>query len=235
MELPRGKIRKVDGCCKKNQSLKMNEPIDPYKWFKIERLEFLADGIFAIVITILILDIKVPVGEIVNISTLLDQLRPQLPKFASYVMSFVTLMLFWSNYITQFKYIEKCDRGLLLINIYLLLCVSLIPFSTAFLSEHIDFKLSIFMYCLNLVLIGSSLALQWNYVYKRSLLKQPSEEMAPINSIFLMRGKTAIPLYIIGSGLCFISNYLSILFILVVQILFALGIDQRIRIAQENK
>lgn len=214
----------------------MNEPVDPYKWFKIERLEFLADGIFAIVTTILILEIKVPVAEHVNSSMdLLALLKTQLPKFASYLMSFVTLIMYWSGYISQFKYIEKCDRGLLLINIYLLLCISLIPFSTAFLSENIDFKLSIVIYWLNLMLIGSSMAIQWHYVYKHELLKSPTNKLTDVNRVFILRGKTAIPLYTVGASLCFVSNYLSIAFILCVQISFALGIDQRIRIAMDKK
>ena len=214
----------------------MENIIDPYKWFKIERLEFLADGLFAIVITLLVLEIKVPVGEHVNSSAeLLALLKVQLPKFLSYFMSFVMLMMFWSNYITQFKFIEKCDRGLLLINIYLLLCVSLVPFSTAFLSENIHFKLAIIIYWANLMAMGSSLAIHWNYAYKNELTKETAAELSEVNRIFLMRGKTAMPLYILAAALCFISNYLSIGVILLIQLSFALGIDQKIRIARERK
>ena len=213
----------------------MENIIDPYKWFKVERLEFLADGLFAIVITLLVLEIKVPVGEHVNSSNeLLTLLKVQFPKFLSYIMSFVVLMLFWSNYITQFKFIEKCDRGLLLINIYLLLGVSLVPFSTAFLSENIHFKLAIIIYWANLIVMGTALGIQWNYVYKNGLTERPAAELAEVNRIFILRGKTAMPLYTLCAALCFISNYLSIGLILFVQLCFALGIDQKVRIAMER-
>ena len=144
-------------------------------------------------------------------------------------------MLFWSNYTRQFKYIDKCNRGLFLINVYLLLVVSLIPFSKAFLSEHIDFKLSIIIYWFNLILMGSAMAIHWNYVYKAGLLKKPSAEYADINKIFLTRGKTAMPLYTIGASLCYFSNYLSIGFIFLIQLCFAFGLDQKLRMRRSKQ
>ena len=208
----------------------MEEKLDPYKWVNKHRLEFLADGLFAIVITLLVLEIKVPVSESIHSDAeLLGLLKTQLPKFASYIMSFIVLMMFWSVYVAQFNHIEKCDRRLFLINIFLLFSVSLIPFSTAFLSEHIDFKLSVFVYWLNLMLMGLSMAIQWNHVYKNELLKKPSAEYAEHNKIFMIRGKTAMPLYTVGALLCFVSNYLSIGFIFMVQLAFAFGLDQKLR------
>jgi uncharacterized membrane protein len=131
-------------CPKFSYFAPMEDNMDPYKWINIHRLEFLADGIFAIVITLLALELRVPVSEAIHSDLdLLKLLGALLPKFASYIMSFVVLMMFWSNYITQFKFIEKCDRKLFLINIFLLLIVSLMPFTTAFLSEHIEYKLSL--------------------------------------------------------------------------------------------
>ncbi len=214
----------------------MENNTDPYKWLSKERLEFLADGMFAIVITLLVLEIKVPAGEAINSSAeLLMLLKSELPKFASYIMSFTVLMLFWSNYITQFKFIERCDRGLFLINIYILLCVSLMPFTTAFLGEHIHFKLSIVILWFNLAAMGIGMAIQWKYVYKNELLNKPAAELTEVNRIFMIRGKTAVPLYTLGASLCMVSNYLSIGFILLVQLCFALGIDQKIRIKMDAK
>jgi uncharacterized membrane protein len=205
--------------------------LDPYKWLDKSRMEFLADGLFAIVITLLVLEIKVPVGESISSSAdLLVLLKTQLPKFASYIMSFVVLMMVWSNYTVQYKYIDKVDRGLFLISVYLLFNISLVPFTTAFLSEHIHFKLSIVLYWFNLMLMGSSLGIHWHYVYKNELLKRPAAELADVNHVFVLRGKTALPLYTLCALLCFVSNYLSIALIFIVQISFALGIDQRIRI-----
>jgi uncharacterized membrane protein len=114
---------------------------------KVARIEALSDGLFAIAMTLLVLDIKVPIGEAIDSErALLAIFVPLLPKFLSYFLGFMTLGIFWVGHSTQFKYIERADRHLTWLTIFFWMGISLLPFSTAFLSQYIHFKLAIGLY-----------------------------------------------------------------------------------------
>lgn len=137
---------------------------DQIAGFNRQRIEALSDGVFAIALTLLILDIKVPVSGIIHSEKeLMAKFIEMTPKLLSYFLSFTTLGIYWSAHSTQFHYILRSDRHLNWINLFFLLAVSVIPFTTAFLSEFITFKFAIFLYWLNLVLLGGMLGVNWNY------------------------------------------------------------------------
>jgi len=133
---------------------------DQIAGFNRQRIEAISDGVFAIALTLLILDIKVPVSETIHgEKDLLKAFVGLAPKLLSYFLSFMTLGIYWSAHSSQFHYISKSDRHLNWINLFFLLFVSVIPFTTAFLSEFITFKFAIFIYWLNLTLLGAMLVL----------------------------------------------------------------------------
>src|SRR5438046_546200 len=102
----------------------------------INRIEFLSDGVFAIALTLLVLDIKVPISEnITSEKDLLHSFAGLTPRLLAYFLSFMTLGIFWTAHSTQFHFIEKSDRNFTWINLFFLLFVTIIPFTTAFLSE----------------------------------------------------------------------------------------------------
>jgi uncharacterized membrane protein len=105
-----------------------------------QRLETFSDGVFAIAITLLVLEIKVPpavasAGE--TIVPLGQALRGLWPSFLGYALSFGTIGIMWVNHHAMFQHIRKTDRAFLLINVLFLMCISFIPFSTALLAEHL--------------------------------------------------------------------------------------------------
>ena len=205
----------------------MDDEMDPYKWQKVERLEFLIDGIFAIVMTLLVLDIRLPVSEAVHSEAdLMKLLAALLPKIASYTLSFMVLASYWSAYGAQFHYIHKCDRRLYFYAVLLLLSVSFMPFTTAFLSEHLEFKTSIALYWLNLTCIGFSLALHWRHAYKRKLLKIEDAQANLINKLFMQRGARGMVMTTIVALLAFISPYLTIVCYLLFLFALMFGFDQ---------
>ena len=97
------------------------------------RLEAFSDGVFAIVITLLILDIRFPEVDYSQFATALVSL---LPRILMYVMSFIIIGLYWVTHHNSMHAIKKTDRGFLWLNILLLLCVSFIPFPTSLLGRY---------------------------------------------------------------------------------------------------
>jgi len=94
------------------------------------RLEAFSDGVLAIIITIMVLELKVPHGES------LDTLKPLLPVFFSYVLSFIYVGIYWNNHHHMLHATHKVSGGVLWANLHLLFWLSLIPFTTAWMGEH---------------------------------------------------------------------------------------------------
>jgi len=94
------------------------------------RLEAFSDGVFAIIITIMVLELKVPHGDD------LAALRPLLPVFISYVLSFIFLGIYWNNHHHMLQASQKVSGGILWANSHLLFWLSLIPFATSWMGEH---------------------------------------------------------------------------------------------------
>lgn len=97
------------------------------------RLETFSDGVFAIAITLLILDVRVPAGG----GTLAHRLGQAWPDYAAYVISFLIIGIMWANHHGIFRLIGRTSHGLVVANLLLLLCVAFIPFPTSVLSQHL--------------------------------------------------------------------------------------------------
>jgi uncharacterized membrane protein len=103
------------------------------------RVEAFSDGIFAIAITLLVLNMKVPPAASVTAShTLFQALLSQWPVDLSYLLSFLTVLIMWMNHHKLFLHIRRSDHPFLLLNGLLLMGVTVVPFPTAVLAEHIN-------------------------------------------------------------------------------------------------
>src|SRR5436309_13539589 len=97
---------------------------------RTNRVEAFSDGVLAMAITLLILEISVPD---VKGDDLLDALGHQWPSYVAYVVSFLTIGIMWVNHHALFDHIRIVDRGLLFVNLFLLLAIAFVPFPTALL------------------------------------------------------------------------------------------------------
>ena len=97
---------------------------------KSNRLEAFSDGVLAIIITIMVLDLKAPSGHDMS------ALRPMLPAFLSYVLSFVYIGIYWNNHHHMLHTVEKVSGGMLWANLHLLFWLSLFPVATAWMGEN---------------------------------------------------------------------------------------------------
>lgn len=189
---------------------------------KIQRTESLADGVFAIAMTILVLDIKVIAATSADTEgDLLLQLRGIVPELLSYFMSFLTLGIFWVAHNTQYYFIEKGDRNLTWLSISFLMFISLLPFSTAFLSEHIEFRISIIIYWINILIAGFILLLHWTYAYNNNLLIPSIYDKEGLNKAMKRRTYISQTLYFFAFLLCSIDNYLCMIVFISIQLIYA--------------
>jgi uncharacterized membrane protein len=195
---------------------------------KMHRVEAISDGVFAVALTLLVLDIKVPVnGSIHTERELFNSFCHLTPKFLTYFLSFMTLGIFWVGQSVQLNHMEKYDRNLNWISLFFLLFVSILPFSTAFLSEHIQFRFSIGLYWLNIFLLGLVLYIHWTYAIRNNHVSLQEPERAAVSIAIKRRIIVAQALYAIGALLCFVNIYLSIGMIILIQLNYALAIFTR--------
>lgn len=113
---------------------------------KTGRLEAFSDGVLAIIITIMVLELKVPEGAAFS------DIKPLIPKFLSYVLSFIYLGIYWNNHHHLFQAIEKVNGKVLWSNLGLLFALSLIPFTTAWMGENYFAKNAVVLYGINLTM-----------------------------------------------------------------------------------
>ena len=135
------------------------------------RIEALSDGIFAVAMTLLVLDIKPP--AVIEAAALPRELLALWPRCLSYAVSFLMLGIYWVGQHNQFHLIRCADRTLLWINIVFLMTISFVPFSTALLSAYPLWPSAQTVYGANLIAIGLVLLWHWMYATHRHRLVDP--------------------------------------------------------------
>ncbi|HEY6672983.1 MAG TPA: TMEM175 family protein [Solirubrobacterales bacterium] len=170
---------------------------------KTTRLEAFSDGVFAVAITLLILEINVPEGE-----HLWHDLKEEWPSFASFFVSFWVIGIIWVNHHGLLDHLKRTDRPVLYLNLLVLMTVVFIPFSTALMAGHLksgaDEKVAALVYALAFLAMGIAFNLFWTYVVKhrRELGVELADEEVRRMSLGFMIGS---PLYAIAVIMAFIS------------------------------
>jgi uncharacterized membrane protein len=189
----------------------------------LERLAALSDGIFAVAMTLLVLDLHVPASELIHGQReLWHTLAEAAPQLISYLMSFMTLGIFWNGQQAQLTSFTRSDRNLSWIHIAFLFGVSIMPFSTRLLAGFILYRSVLVAYWANILLLGGVLYGSWRYAIRAGLLRAEvthERQCAVERRILVAQG-----LYAFGACLCLVNTYVSIGFIVLVQLNFALGL-----------
>lgn len=188
----------------------------------VERLAAISDGVFAVALTLLVLDLRVPATEAIHSER--DLWRALLglsPQLVMYGMSFITLGIFWVGQETQLDHLTRSDRNLSWIHLAFLMAVTLMPFSTRLLAEFARYRTALLVYWVNLLLLGGVLYGSWGYAVRRAMVK----EDIPLETIAAICRRITIgqSLYAFGAALCVFSTYWSIAFIVLVQLYYALA------------
>ena len=172
------------------------------KEFQLERLILFSDAVFAIAITLLVIDIKIPEihKEHIRETVLLQKLKELLPKFVGFLISFLIIGQYWVVHHRMFSFVINYTDRLIWLNILFLFATALMPFSTGFYSEYVlRGVISPFIfYSFNIVLLGVANFLMWRYISnpKRNL----TENLTPaLSRYFSLRALTVPFIFVISS------------------------------------
>ncbi|MBS1627829.1 MAG: DUF1211 domain-containing protein [Bacteroidetes bacterium] len=165
------------------------------------RLEAFSDGVLAIVITIMVLELKVP-----HETNTLEALKPLLPVFLSYILSFIYVGIYWNNHHHLIHIIKHVNGSVLWCNLHLLFWLSLFPFVTSWMGESYTSIYPVVLY--GLILLMAALAY---YFLVQALLKAEGENSILAKSVGKdFKGKISILFYVVGIALTFVSTWLGI-------------------------
>ena len=141
------------------------------KEFQLERMILFSDAVFAIAITLLVIEIKIPEfhkesGEIITENALLHKLVDLIPKFVGFLISFLLIGQYWIVHHRMFSFVTGFTDRLIWLNILFLLAVALMPFSTGFYSEYVMHKVisPVIFYSANIALLGLVNFFMWRYI-----------------------------------------------------------------------
>ena len=189
------------------------------------RLEAFSDGVFAVAITLLVLNIKPPPDNILDNKQWWSALLGQLPALLALVTSFFTIGIMWINHHRLFNLIKRTDTGLMLFNLLLLLVIVFIPYPTALVAQQ--YVLNPKMYDAALLYSGTNVFLAicfnllWRYASYHNRLLGKNADTRAVKAI--SRQYLGGPLlYLIAFGLAFVSVPASIIFLLLLALFFAI-------------
>jgi uncharacterized membrane protein len=173
--------------------------------------------------TLLVLDLHVPASELIHgEKELWRALAEAVPQLISYLLSFMTLGIFWNGQQAQLNSFSRSDRHLTWIHLAFLFGVSTLPFSTRLLAGFILYRSVLVAYWVNILFLGVVLYASWRYARRAGLLRGDvtHEKQCAVERRIVV----AQALYAFGACLCVINPYVSIVFIVLVQLNFALGL-----------
>jgi uncharacterized membrane protein len=189
----------------------------------LERIAALSDGLFAIAMTLIVLEIQVPAtAGIHSDADLLDALRALAPRFLTYLLSFMTLGIFWNGQQTQLSYLSRGNRDLSWLSLLFLAMVALFPFTTSLLADFFQIRLALALYWLDIVVCGFALLAIWTYVERAGLVR---DDVPPeVGRAIRRRILVAQVLYGTGMAVGLVFGTLpAVVFIVLVQLNFAIA------------
>jgi len=199
----------------------MSEPYNRFTGQSLEHLTALTDGLFAVAMTLLVLDLRVPVSTGLAYSEhgLWGALLRMGPSFVAYLLSFTMLGTFWLAQHTLLGILGRCDRTLTWISLGFLFVVSLLPFSAALLAHYVHLRLAVGVYWLNILLLG--VGLEWAARYGRKAFVPGDDQLAQARlTTFRRRILAAQTLYALAALVCLISTVASVIALALVQLYY---------------
>jgi uncharacterized membrane protein len=187
------------------------------------RVEAFSDGVFAIAITLLVLDLKAP-GEAAHMS-LLAGLLEQWPVYAAYLISFVFILIMWVNHHRMFEHIARIDNNFLYLNGLLLLGITVVPFPTSLVSRYLfsdDQTIATAVYSGWFFLIAIFFNLMWRYAYTRGRLLSAHDRNAGLAQVITARYRWGPYTYLAAFALAFVWAPASLAVNLLLAVFYAL-------------
>ena len=166
-----------------------------------DRLLAMTDGVIAVIITIMVLELKAPAGAD------LEALRESWPVFLAYVLSFVYIAIYWNNHHHYFHLVRKVNGAVLWANFHLLFWLSLVPFSTGWMGEHPFMPLPTAVYGVSLLMPGLAWVVMQRTIYRAEGGHSALQTLLDRD----MKGTISLLLYAGGVGLSFVVPGVALL------------------------
>lgn len=183
------------------------------------RLEAFSDGVLAIIITIMVLELKVPHGF------KLEDLVPLIPKFLSYALSFLYVAIYWNNHHHMLHTAKYVTGGILWANMHLLFWLSLIPFTTAWMGENHFAPIPMALY--GLILLMAAVAY---FILQKQIIRNHGKESILAKAIGKdYKGKASPILYSLAIASCWINAWIAGIIYILITIIWLIP-DKRIEI-----
>jgi uncharacterized membrane protein len=186
------------------------------------RIAALSDGIFAFAMTVLVLEIHIPEKiDIHSEAELWAGLAALGPRIITWLLSLMTLGIFWVGQQTQINQLSRTDRNVSWLHFVFLAVITVLPFSTRLLAEFINFRTAFLIYWLNILLAGLALLANWICAERAGLVR--SDAPTGVSKAIRRRIVVAQSLYAIGALLGFVSIPLGIGLIVLIQLNYAIA------------
>ena len=188
----------------------------------LNRISALSDGIFAVAMTLLVLEIHTPdSADIHSEAQLWAALTALGPRLLTWLLSLMTLGIFWVGQQTQINQLRRADRGLSWLHFVFLAVITIVPFTTRVLAEFFTFRVAFLLYWSNIALAGASLYACWTKAERSGLLVE--EATAAVSSAIKRRIVVAQALYACGALLGLVNVPAGVILIIATQLNYAIA------------
>ena len=188
----------------------------------VGRLEALSDGIFAFAATVLVLDFHTPdAADVHTEAQLLGALAASAPRLMPWLLSLMTLGIFWVGQQTQLNQLGRSNRDLTWLHFVFLGIVTVLPFSTRLLADFFTFRTAFLIYWANIFLLGASIYVTWAYAERAKLIREDAH--GEISRAIRRRIVVAQSLYAVGAVVGLIDVTLGIALIILIQLNYAIA------------
>ena len=188
----------------------------------VGRIAAISDGVFAVAVTLLVLDIHPPEPRDVHSEReLLAALLALAPRWLSWGLSVMTLGIFWVGQQTQLNQLERADRDFTWASYLFLTSITALPFSTRVLADFFEFRTAVALYWANILLCGLTIYLTWALAVHRKLLRADTPPQT--DHAIRRRIVVAQSLYFLGALIGLLHTLLGVAFIIAVQLNYAVA------------
>ncbi|NCD70642.1 TMEM175 family protein [Mucilaginibacter agri] len=180
------------------------------KDFQIDRIILFSDAVFAIAITLLIIEIKAPeIHHDYTVAQMWDQLAHLLPKFFGFALSFWVIAIYWRSHHRIFGFVNQYTNRMIMLNFLFLFSLVLMPFSSAYYSENVAYAIPYYFYNSNIIFTGITNCLLIRYVFSPNNHIVEHQPTLLFQKLFMARAITVPAVFVLGMFIWPLSSALA--------------------------
>ncbi len=188
----------------------------------VGRIAALSDGVFAFALTVLVLDFHTPdVADVHSEAELLGALFASAPRLLPWLLSLITLGIFWLGQQTQLSQLERSNRNLTWLHFVFLAVVTVLPFSTRLLADFLTYRTAFLIYWANIFLFGAAIYAAWSYAERANLIREDAH--GEVSRAVKRRVIVAQSLYAVGALVGLVNVPLGVTLIILIQLNYAVA------------